>query len=104
MKRIVLFIFIIFIFVGYAFSETQYEQTLTKQTVEKIIYHRLDIFELLYKHRIYDFTFSFLRDHYVYNKPAHEWPDTETIRNNYNEAINMEITEKLREYSINNNC
>jgi hypothetical protein len=103
MKRAVTFIFVVFIFAGSVFSMPQSEQILTKQTVEKIIEHRLDIFELLYKHRIYNYTFSFLHDYYVYNKPAHEWPNAETIKQYYNETINMEIPEKLREYFIANN-
>jgi hypothetical protein len=98
MKKIVSLIFVIFIFVDYVFPEPQFKQILTKQTVEKIIEHRLDIFELLYKNRIYNFTFSFLNDYYVYNKPAHEWPDIETVKRSYNETINMEIPEELCEY------
>jgi hypothetical protein len=102
MKRALLFVFAAFILAGYVFSMPQFEQVLTGQTVEKIIEHRLDIFELLYRHRIYNFTFSFLRDYYVYNKPAYEWPDRETIKYCYNEAVNMEIPEELREYFGNN--
>jgi hypothetical protein len=102
MKRLVSFIFLAFILVGYVFSIPQFNQILTRQTIEKIIEHRLDIFELLYKHRIYNFTFSFLQDYYVHNKPVHEWPDTETVEYYYNETINMEIPEKLREYFNNN--
>jgi hypothetical protein len=103
MKRTVSFVFVVFVFIGYVFSAPQFEQILTKQTIEKIIEHRLDIFELLYKHRIYNYTFSFLRDYYGYSKPAHEWPDVETIKQRYNETINMEIPGKLREYFIANN-
>jgi hypothetical protein len=103
MKKAFSSIFIVFIFVDSVFSMPQSEQILTKQTVEKIIEHRLDIFELLYKHRIYNYTFSPLSDYYVYNKPAHEWPDAETIKYYYNETISMEIPEKLHEYfNINN--
>jgi hypothetical protein len=89
MKRAVLFIFVALIFVRHIFAEPQLEQVLTRQTIEKIIEHRLDIFELLYKSRIYNYTFSFLQDYYIHNKPAHEWPNVETIKHYYNEAINI---------------
>jgi hypothetical protein len=101
MKKTVSFLFIAFLFGGLVFPVT-HEQTLTRQTVEKIIGHRLDIFELLYMHRIYNYKFSFIGDYYIYNKPTHDWPDVETIKNYYNEAINMEAPEKLHEYFNNN--
>lgn len=77
----------------------QFEQTLTKQTVERIIEHNLDIFKLLYSNNI-DHSFQFLRDFVIYERPSPEWPDVDTIKNYYKEAINMKIPKKVNDFFI----
>lgn len=102
MKRLVFIIFMEFVLIGCVTLRDR--QVLSEGTVEKIIEHRLDIFELAYQARIYNYTFSFLDDYRIYdNKPSHEWPDIKTVKTLYNERISMEIPEKLREYFIRNN-
>ena len=101
MKKFYIILFLSSIILNNIYSQ-QIKQTLTIQTIERIIKYNLDIFELLYDEGINDYSFRFLQDYVIFDKPSYKWPDISAIKDYYNKAIIMETPQKVRDFFINN--